>query len=293
MDNREEEYKRRHNKDLISTFFYSIVILGLAVVVTFLFRNLFVGFVAVVVGIIVVFLSTRDKSAALKADFKDVVVVEMLKKKFVDFKYNIKEGISESHIANLNLFDNWKVFSSSDYLSSNYNSVNFYMSNLSIKGISKNVFYWQDSTYDSYFHGQWYVFRFDKKFRYDLIAATKSLTVNFKAFRDGRFKTCDKEFDKIYKMWSLDENDSFETELPNQQLLDRLLYIKETLGCGIVFIFKDNELQIGVDSGMTFFEQRKFVGMNVSNEKEDIAKEVETLTFLIDSFKDDSVLFKN
>ena len=43
---------------------------------------------------------------------------------------------------------------------------------------------------------------------------------------------------------------------------------------------------------MTFFEQRKHVPINVKREREDVCKEIDTLTYLIDIFNSDKTMFK-
>lgn len=161
------------------------------------------------------------------------------------------------------------------------------MSNVSIKGIDKNVY---ENTYDSFFLGQWYTFDFEQPFKHNFIASTKSLAFNLKCFKNGRFKTDNIEFDNMFYVCSLQNNEYF--DVPNSHFLTKLRNIKNTLKCEILFVFDGNRLHIGVCSRMRFFETRKFMRLNIKREFEDLSKELETLTYLIDEFSKDELLFK-
>lgn len=286
-----EEFEKKVNKYSLLMYVCGIVI----AIITFfiaLFVNELLAILIFCGGIGCVFWIGSDKNKELKSKYKGVVVQTVLDNKFEKYDYNYKDGFDEDTIKKLNLFHKWKIFSSYDYLSSDYNGVKFEMSNVYIKGVDRRFsFQNENERYNvCYFFGQWYVFEFEHNFKSEFIAATKGMILNLKCFGEGNFKSHDKLFNKVFKLTSLNDNvDDIDVEFC---IIDILMEIYNTIGCDMIFRFEKNKLYIGINSSMTFFEQRKHVPINVKREREDVCKEIDTLTYLIDIFNSDKTMFK-
>lgn len=242
------EYKKARN---IAIIFFVIGILALI----FIVQNeifLFIGGALIVVAIIFI-----GKSANLKNKYRDFIKQELIKEllegEFDEVTYLPRQMISISKINEVGLVKKPDRYNGEDYISGKYKGVAFEVSDINLKEERVTT----DSkgnthvTYETYFKGRWYIYRFNRRFNEVLkISEGRFNTVYTRGLT--KLETESIEFNKKFRIFTSNEEFGFYHITP--AMIHKLLELESMHRGTIHFCIIRNELHIGVNDNYDYME---------------------------------------
>ena len=227
-------------------------------------------------------------------EFKNIFVLNSLRKFFENLAYNYENGFSEEYIQNMGMLDTGDRFNSNDYISGTYKNIKFEQSDICIEekheerdsdGNKKEV-------WDTIFEGRVMVFDFNKKFKSTMQVSTSyfsatSLPSN-KQFYNVKME--DIEFNKLFTIYAENEHDAFYILTPH--FMQKIKDITRELNCGVMFGFIDSRLYIAINNNEDSFEYNVFKPINEQEIENNIVKEIKLITSFVDELDLDNDLFK-
>src|SRR5690606_23503818 len=143
-------------------------ILAIGFVVGILFDEIFfiiLGIIGVITSGIFATIGV-NKTKPFRSKFKSEVITTLLKQKYDDVLYNPTGTIDLGEILSTSLVKHPDRWQGEDFVSASYNGVPFRVSEFKLE--ERHVY--RDSkgntrvTYETYFQGRWYIFKFKRNF---------------------------------------------------------------------------------------------------------------------------------
>lgn len=220
--------------------------------------------------------------------YKKQVVEVVFNSIFTDVKYNPDEGIPKKSIKQTNMIYMGNKYSSNDYICAEYKGIHFEFSD-----VNMGFKYFND--YITIFHGQWFIFDFNKPFKADMQISSLSFFSDKHGtiFDDDKLQKVELEnieFNKKFNVFAKDELDVFYVLSPN--FMEKLIELDKSIYGKLLFCFVDGKLHVGVYNNEDLFcPQSIFKKINLEKERDKILKEIKLITDFIDVLELDKNLF--
>lgn len=227
-----------------------------------------------------------------KKDFKNIFVKYALEKSFSEVIYQPEYGISRDEIAETNSIYLGDRYTSNDYINAKLDGLKVELSDIIIE--EQHTDSDGHTYYSVIYKGRWMIFEFDRKF-------VSNVTVAEDKFRNlknrGLFSKSNKvemesiEFNKMFDVYCNTEHEAFYILTPHMQ--ERLKRINDSIPGKLVFIFFNNKLHIGINSGKDSFEPSLIKKIDEEQTLLEVNKEVNEIISLVKEIKQDNSLFIN
>ena len=226
-------------------------------------------------------------------EFKNIFVLNSLKKIFKDITYSPNKGLSKDFIQKVGMIDTGDSYSSNDYISGKYKNITFQQSDVHIQEKhEKEENGKKETVWETTFMGRIMIFDFNKNFKANIQVSSYQFVANSLPWskKFTRVKMEDEEFNKIFYIYAESEHDAFYILTPH--FMNKLKDINKKLKCGIMFCFVDNKLHIAVDNSQDSFEFNVFKPINEQQIEENITKDIKLITDFVEELNLDNDLFK-
>lgn len=277
-----------------------IVLILISIIVTILTKNVMFAPFILVVGIIIIVISTSKLNSKFRRKFKNEFVLKSLENKFTNLFYSPDKGIPYSTIAETKMMNMGDRYHSEDYISAEYKNIKFEQSDVHIEEEHES----RDSdgntttTYETIFKGRWMIFDFNKEFKANVQISQKgfgnSKVKRFFGKKEELFKKVSMEsetFNKMFNVFAQNEHDAFYIITPS--LMERIERLAEKNKGKLLFCFINNRLHIGIYDGKNSFEPGSvFKQINEEEMMKKISGEIETITQFVDELNLENDLFK-
>lgn len=244
------EFKKTRNIAII-LFLSAILSLFIGIYLAF-DLILFVVALIVIIGIIFV-----GKAANFKSKYRDFVknelIKELLNDQFEEVIYLPRQSIPISQINKVGLIRKPDRHSGEDYIKGKYKGVNFEISDIELKEerVTTDANGNTTVTYQTYFKGRWYIYRFSRTFE-DVLKIS-----------EGRFAAVTTRGLKKLETESIEFNKKFRTFVSNPEfgfyhitpaVIHKLMELEKMHRGTIQFCIMSNELHIGVNDNYDYME---------------------------------------
>lgn len=280
-----------HKKSMLTAFLLmlpAILVFALGVSTEYSFLT-FIGVIIFVVAIVFF-----GKAAAQSSKFREIIKKELifmlLDEQFEDVSYDPKSSIHVSMINSTGTIRRPDRFRGEDYIKGSYKNVNFEVSDVELK---QRVEHRDNNghvrvSYETYFKGRWYVYRFQKQFKEVLkIVEGRGSHVNNRNLE--KFDTESIEFNKKFHIYASSKEFGF--YLITSSMIEKLLELEKLHRGSIVYCFMNNELHIGVNDGKDYMEFKLKTPINEESLGH-FMSDIELIPAIVNEFRLDSVKFK-
>lgn len=258
--------------------------------------DLFISLFELIFGLIITtiiknIINGKDINKFNKA-YKHIFVLKTLQNKFDNLIYNVESGFNESFIEQTRMIRTADRFESNDYVSGTYKNINFGQSDIHIQEKHET----RDSdgntrtTWVTIFEGRWMIFDFNKQFKSNIQIVSSDFIAETSPWKMKLVKMEDVEFNKKFKIYTQNELEVFYILTPH--FMEKIKSIYNELKCGMMFCFIDNKLHIAIDNRDDSFEYDVYKPINEEEIKQEISKDIELITDLVDDLDLDNNLFK-
>ncbi|MFP4177465.1 MAG: DUF3137 domain-containing protein [Acholeplasmataceae bacterium] len=211
-----------------------------------------VGAIPVIFAIIF-FVRAAKQAEAFKKLIKSEFIVEMLKEQFEDVTYDHEQSIPVDRINATKMIKKPDRFSGEDYISGTYKGVAFEVSDVTLKERVER----RDSrgnthvSYETYFQGRWYIYRFPRAFEGTIkIAEGHGFQMNHRGLE--KIETESIAFNKKFAIYASDTQYAFYHLTP--VIMEKFLELERMHRGKILYYFHDNELHIGINDRKDYLE---------------------------------------
>ncbi|MFA5560498.1 MAG: DUF3137 domain-containing protein [Acholeplasmataceae bacterium] len=235
--------------------FLIFLIAGLIVAIALFTQVYYLLIGALVAGLISGnFFARAEKFAKeFKTTVKNDVVMYVLSQHFDNIYYNHKQTISLETIMSAGLIRRPDRFNGEDYVKASYKGVEFEVSDVDLKErvVRRDSRGNQIVSYETYFRGRWYVYRFKRSFKdvLKIVEGSGSYT-NTRGLE--RFETESIQFNKKFRIFSSSKEHGF--YIITSSVLEKLLELEKLHAGSIMYCFQKNELHIGVNDRKNYLE---------------------------------------
>jgi hypothetical protein len=246
---------------------------------------------AVIFIVAVVFLGKSGMHSKVFKDFvKKDLVPTLLEESFDEVSYDPNSHISMDRINGTGLIKRPDRYQGKDYIKGSYKGVKFEVSDINLKERVET----RDSkgnvqvSYQTYFKGRWYIYRYPKQFDEVLkIVEGRGGYANKKGL--VKFETESMAFNKKFAIYASSKEFGF--YLITSSMLEKLLELEALHRGSIVYCYQNNELHIGVNDSKDYME---FKLKTPINEKtlEIFMSDIDLIPSIINEFRLDSSKFK-
>lgn len=291
IEQRRLEIAQKHKKHIIVgilTLVPAIILVALGATseITIL---LILGIVVFIVSIFF-FGQASAETSKFRKIIKRELIHALLAEEFDDVIYDPKSTIPVSVINQTGTIKRPDRFYGEDYIKGTYKGVGFEVSDVDLKerverrDQNGNV----RVTYETYFKGRWYVYKFQKHFDQVLkVVEGRGSYVNRKNL--VKFDTESIEFNKKFDIFATSQEFGF--YLITSSMIEKLLELEKLHRGSILYCFMNNELHIGVNDRKNYLEFKLKTPIN--EETLDIfMSDIELIPAIINEFRLDSVKFK-
>lgn len=253
------------------------------------------------VGLTILFLVYFKLFKKYENLFKETFARKILEESFEDVTFDPNRGISEADFAANGIFRQWDNYSSSNYVSGKYKGVFFEQSdvNAEVETTSSDSNGNSSTSHTPVFFGRWLIFDYNKSFRSTVKVLEKYFGDSFvygftSSFGYEKISMENQAFNAKFHTLSTSEQDAFYLLTP--QIMETLLKLEAAEKGRIVFFFKGNRLQIGLNNMKDSFSVGFFGIFKKINEKEiheKMFRDVRVIMDFADSLQLNNDLFKN
>lgn len=245
-----------------------------------------VGFISIVIGIILIVVSTI-KGNKFKAKLQKELLSAIMMKTYEDITYFPNKGIDEATLMKPNFFVKADRFTSSNLFNARYETTKFTMSDYQIEKMrvysdGKNV----NTQYQVVARGRFFVFDFERDFKNTVKVLEKAFFASGKASNLlsglSKVELESIEFNKKFQTLSNDQTTAFYILTP--QVQEKMLELEQLFHGEIYFCFDKHYLYIAVNDHKSSFSISlyKKISDEVLNR---IVKEVSIPKSFIDALK--------
>ena len=212
-----------------------------------------------------------------RENFKELFVIDSLKKVFNDLEYDFSRGFDEDRIKESKLINTGREFFSNDYIKGIYRNIQFEQADVVIR----------DKSYDSafletIFKGRWIIFDFNKSFRSIVHVYSKGFNTG-KPWRDKKLIKINlenEEFNNNFMVFAENEHDASYVLTP--RFMERIEAIFNKLKCDLYFGFVDNKLHIAVNNYKDAFEYGLYDEVDESKIQNKVLEDIKIITDFVD-----------
>lgn len=258
---------------------------------------IFATVIIIIIGAIVRHIFLNKQINEFNKGFKDIFVLESLKKIFDNLNYSPDEGIDYNVIAGTKMMNMGDRYSSNDYFEAEYKDVKVRQADVHIEEEHQTT----DSdghtttTWVTIFKGKWMIFDFNKVFN-------ANVQVSQKGFGNSRISNWgektkykkvqmeDSEFNKLFRIFAQDEHDAFYILTPS--LMEKIKKLTNDIKGKILLCFIDNQLHVGLYNNEDSFEYNIYKKINEENIYDNISKDIKIITSFVDQLNLDNSLFR-
>jgi hypothetical protein len=283
-----EVYKKEQRVGFIALFF---LIISLAITVATDFTPLFVLVVVLFIVAMVFFAKAGVHANKFKDIIKGELIITLLEDQFENVRYSHTQSIPQNTIVQTGMVKRPDRFSGEDYISAVYKGVNVEVSDVELKERVET----RDSkgnrtvTYQTYFKGRWYIYKFKRKFDGMIkIVEGRGFQMNTKGLI--KVDTESIEFNKKFTMFSSSQQYAFFQITP--RILEKLMDLEKLHRGSIFYYFNGNELHIGVNDGRDYLELPLKRAVNEEGLK-DLRADIDLIAAIINELNLDSSKFNN
>lgn len=291
LETRRLAIAKAHKKNMLvaGLFFIPSVISFLFGVTEELTILMFIGIVLFI--IVIVF---AGKAAAQSNKYRKIIKTELinllLSDQFDDVYYDPKGSISVSKINETGTVRRPDRYRGEDYIKGTYKDIHFEVSDVDLKQRVEH----RDKngnvrvTYETYFKGRWYIYKFKKQFDQILkIVEGRGSQVNKRNLE--KFDTESIEFNKKFDIFASTKEFGF--YLITSSMIEKLLELEKLHRGSILYCFMHNELHIGVNDRKDYMEFKLKTPIN----EETLGvfmSDIELIPAIVNEFRLDSTKFK-
>jgi len=236
---------------------------------------------------------TYKEMNEFKKIYKNIVVLETLKKTFTITEFNPDAGIPRSEIYETEMMSTGDRYHSNDYIVGKYKNINFKCADVHIETESEDSD--GNNTYLTMFRGQWMIFDFNKTFRANIQICEKLFAG---AKRGGLFSKTkyyrvnleDVEFNNQFRVYAQNEQEAFYILTPG--MMERIKKLNAQIPGKMLFCLKDNKLHIGLHNSKDLFEPNVYKKVDINEDKQKILNEMKIITSFVDVLNLENDLFK-
>lgn len=220
--------------------------------------------------------------------YKKLFVKSTFNKLFDEVYYDVDNSVNVDkvfdNIKNVGMLQIGNCIHSNDYIYGKYKGVNFEYSDF----VTSNK---TDDSNIVLFAGQWLIFDFNKKFKFDFQVCEKDFK-NSKVDRENfkKVELEDIEFNNIFNVYSQNDLDTFFVLTPS--IIEKLKELNNNLNGSLLLCFVENKLHIGLCNGEDFFERDVSSEINVNKENEKVMEDLKVILSFVDILNLDNDLFK-
>lgn len=259
-----------------------------------IFSILFVGAVCAIIITIIKSIINSKNINRFNQEFKNIFVLNALKKNFENINYDEGQGFDEDFVENMNMLDTGDAFHSNDYIEGKYKNINFSQSDIHIleKHEEKDMDGDKKEVWKTIFLGRLMIFDFNKTFKANLQVISsyfypRALTRKIKL---NKVTLEDPEFNDEFTVLAENEHEAFYILTPH--FMERIKELTNKLNCPIMFYFSNNKLNIAINNNDDSFEWDVLKPINEKIIEENITKDIKLITDFVDELNLDNDLFK-
>lgn len=200
-------------------------------------------FMASLIGVTYYF-KRKDKKSNRKYtldDYKNYVIESALSDEVEELVYEPYFGIPQSVFEDLNVMQMGNRYSSTDLITAKYHGVYFAQTNIKIEDC--------DRENTVYFNGRWIIIDYPKKFSGKVTIFSKKGYGFCNTKKDKKLENIElenTEFNKIFETSASDQQLAYYLLTP--QLMEKLMYINQSLNNALILCFKDGVLYVGINN---------------------------------------------
>lgn len=284
-----EELEKRRKNLVIQKTFSIIIITILFIIATYYFGFSQVFFMVYFMAVAIC-LSVGVKE--YKNDFKNIFVKYALEKSFNEVIYKPEYGIAMDEIAETNSIYLGDRYTSNDYINAKLDGLKVELSDIIIE--EQHTDSDGHTYYSVIYKGRWMIFEFDRKFVSNVTVAEdkfRNLKNRSLFSKSNKVEMESIEFNKMFDVYCNTEHEAFYILTPHMQ--ERLKRINDSIPGKLVFIFFNNKLHIGINSGKDSFEPSIIKKIDEQKIMLEVNKEVNEIISLVKEIKQDNSLFIN
>lgn len=269
-------YKKISNIKRTKTniFLIELFIFLMILIITNYLKNNILTMVVMILTFVVITVSQAIALNIIMFHIKKIysrdIVIKNLNNYIKKINYSLKKGFSKDIFRDYLKFT--EVYKSYDYITGVYNKNKFELATIKITRQRSVFTYDFDSPYNSYntidiFIGDWYIFKLNNKnVENVLIVEKNSKFFNRFSRKMAKVTTNNKLFDNIFNVYTNTNN----LEKKNDKIYMKILNIKEMLNKNlgadsVMFFINNNELHIGIESGIEILEITSLLGYKEEN----------------------------
>jgi hypothetical protein len=254
------------------------------------FGPLFIIAIVIFLVSVVFFGKSAMHSNVFKEFVKKDLVPTLLEESFEEVSYEPKSHISMDRINGTGLIKRPDRYQGEDLIKGSYKGVKFEVSDINLKERVET----RDSkgnvqvSYQTYFKGRWYIYRYQKQFDEVLkIVEGRGGYANKRGL--VKFETESMAFNKKFAIYASSKEFGF--YLITSSMLEKLLELEALHRGSIVYCYQNNELHIGVNDRRDYME---FKLKTPINEKtlDIFMSDIDLIPSIINEFRLDSSKFK-
>lgn len=248
----------------------------------------------VVIFLLVKTIITSSDISLFKKSYKNVFVLQSLKKYFDDLVYIPEKGFDKSFVDSVGMIDTADRFRSNDYISGIYKNIKFEQSDVHIE--ERHTETDSDGHTSTYWvtilKGRMLVFDFNKEFKANVQVASRFFNARRLPWgkKFHKVKMEDEEFNKLYGIFAQNEHDAFYILTPH--FMEKLKDILKRLDCNMIFCFVDNRLYIAINNNTDSFEYNPLKPIDEDEIEESITNDIRVITDFVNDLSLDNSLFK-
>ncbi len=222
-------------------------------------------------------------------DYKQKIVPLFLNSIFENASYSSNDRISAQAIKDTGILArrSYNRDKGEDFISGQYNGINFCQSDVCLQQVTSNG---KSTTVTTIFDGRWMVFDFDKKFKTNMVVYERNmLLAPAKSYND--VVTESKLFNDKFLVKSESELYAFYILTPHY--MEKLLSFEANHKGDFFFLFKDNQLHIGINKISDTFKTPKMKEVNIKSVIQSWLDDMNLVKQIIDDFEIEDKAFEN
>jgi len=222
---------------------------------------------------------------------KSEIITELLKQSFEQVQYMPKSHISVHRINQTQMIRKPDRYSGEDLISGSYKDVSFEVSDIDLKQRVET----RDSkgnvhvSYQTYFKGRWYIFKFQRNFK-EVLKIGEGASFNMGKKGLVKVDTESIEFNKKFSIFATTQEYGFYHI--TSSMIEKLLELEKMHRGSIHYCFMNDELHVGVNDNKDYLEIAIKKPINEETIKS-FMTDIDMIPAIINELRLDSQKFKN
>lgn len=228
---------------------------------------------------------------AFRSIVKSNIVTELLQSSFDEVTYHPKAYVNISRINQTEMIRRPDRFNGEDLITGKYKEVSFEVSDIDLKQRVET----RDSkgnvhvSYQTYFKGRWYIFRFERRFT-EILKIGEGSSFHMGRRNLVKIDTESIEFNKKFQIFATSQEFGF--YLITSSMLEKLMQLEKMHRGSIHYCFMNNELHVGVNDNKDYMELSIKKPINEETIKS-FMSDIDMIPAIINELRLDSQKYKN